>query len=72
MAPEIKAGMSHDFGADTWSLGQIAYRMLVCPDEKHFSPLNSSDQRVNWPQELSEDAQGLILSMVSEDPSQRP
>ena len=31
MAPEVRAGESHDIAVDVWALGQMAYQLLCCP-----------------------------------------
>lgn len=72
LAPEILSGDQHDSKVDVWSLGQLAYQLLICPHQNNLCMLNEDDAQIQWPTELNESGRRLILAMIARDPKQRP
>mmetsp|Transcript_41733 Transcript_41733/g.54963 ORF Transcript_41733/g.54963 Transcript_41733/m.54963 type:complete len:92 (+) Transcript_41733:1118-1393(+) len=70
MAPEIRAGESHSFSADIWSLGQLCYQLLSVPGDKMRYLL--PERNTYWINGVKSEVKDLITAMVSTDPTQRP
>ena len=48
IAPEVQRGDAHDYSADIWALGQVAYQILCAPGSVE-RPLESiDDESANW------------------------
>lgn len=79
MAPEILLGAGHGPCVDWWSLGVLLYEMLVgFPPFNDKSPelifeniLNHSIMWPDVPEEMSSEAQDLIMQLLVADPARR-
>jgi len=78
LSPEMLAGKAHDKGIDHWSLGCIAYELLVGkpPFESADKSLQATRElilnaEVLYPADFPEEAKEVISGLVKTDPDQR-
>ena len=68
LAPEIEEGSPHDFSADIWALGQVAYQIMSVPRDK-YKPLKDVNARdAMWLEQVPQDYKALVSCMIKEDP----
>lgn len=78
MAPEIFNGQPYSYKADVWSLGVLAYEILVgapafaCKTVAQLRRLQSAGVRFPRDCELSENAQEFVRSMTAYECKKRP
>ena len=64
LAPEIVAGAPHDFSADVWALGQVAYQIMSYPKDK-TKPLTDIYARdAKWLEEVPDEYKQLVGAMI--------
>ena len=72
LAPEIQQGAPHDYSADVWALGQVAYQIMSIP-RKEYEPLTDIYARdAMWLEEVPDAYKRLVGLMIQEEPSSRP
>ncbi|KAK9503995.1 hypothetical protein O3M35_010443 [Rhynocoris fuscipes] len=76
MAPELMEESPYDHNVDLWSLGCIAYEMLVgTPPFNTTSLLHLisliRNESIKWPENISNNCQTLLKGLLNKDPSQR-
>ena len=72
LAPEVKEGQPHDFRADIWALGQVAYQIMSVPRDSYRPLGDVYATDAHWLAEVPDDYKQLVGSMISEDPASRP
>lgn len=83
IAPEViqgdKATRGHSFEVDIWSMGVILYTVMVGKPPYESKDVKSTYQRIlnneySFPSKIamSENAKGLIVSMLQSNPAKRP
>uniref|UniRef100_T1HI71 non-specific serine/threonine protein kinase n=1 Tax=Rhodnius prolixus TaxID=13249 RepID=T1HI71_RHOPR len=76
MAPELMEESPYDHNVDLWSLGCIAYEMLVgSPPFNTTSLLHLisliRNESIKWPENISQNCQSLLKGLLNKDPTQR-
>ncbi|XP_034945866.1 serine/threonine-protein kinase fused [Chelonus insularis] len=76
MAPELIEEYPYDYNADLWSLGCIAYEMLVgSPPFQTTSILHLVRlirfEAIKWPEYISDSCKSFLQGLLQKDPSQR-
>lgn len=76
MAPELMEESPYDHNVDLWSLGCIAYEMLVgSPPFNTTSLLHLisliRNESIKWPENISPNCQSLLKGLLNKDPTQR-
>ncbi|EGG20039.1 protein serine/threonine kinase [Cavenderia fasciculata] len=79
LSPEILLGTGHGCEVDWWALGIILYEFLTgVPPFNDDTPelifekiLNSSNQELEWPEEITPEAKDLIIRLLNPNPQLR-
>lgn len=78
LSPEMLAGKGHDKRIDHWSLGCIAYELIVGkpPFENETNTMDSTRElilqaKINFPADFPPDAQEVVNALVQTDPEGR-
>ena len=72
LAPEIENGEAHNYKADIWALGQLAYQIMSVQSEASKPVRDVLAQDALWLDGVPEDFKVLVAVMVGEKPSARP
>lgn len=78
LSPEMLAGKGHDKRIDHWSLGCIAYELLVGkpPFESDDKSLDATRQlilsaQIDFPSDFADEPKELIVGLVQQEPESR-
>ena len=64
LAPEIEAGAPHDFSADVWALGQVAYQIMSTPRDECRPLTDIYGRDAKWLEEVPDDYKRLVRAMI--------